>query len=147
MQGIGYNRLHKDKTLFLYTRSIHNRPELQEKLGYKCEVNGEYIQLVYKYFLLKYTPIERGKGLISLAMNVDTKLDFLPMWIQDKISEDFGNDFFKNILKLSKKYKGSEWERNVEKNPALFNFFKNAVDEYLEGHSKMEKWFLKLERV
>lgn len=27
-QGIGYNRLAKRKRLFLFTRSIHNRPDL-----------------------------------------------------------------------------------------------------------------------
>ena len=28
-QGIGYNRLNYDNTVFLCTRSIHNRPDLQ----------------------------------------------------------------------------------------------------------------------
>lgn len=64
-------------------------------------------------------------------MNVDVKLNFLPLWVQDKISEDFGQDFLKNILEASKKFKGSEWEKNVQKDPRLFNFFKNAVDNYL----------------
>jgi len=89
-QGIGYNRLHKNNTLFLFTRSIHNRPDLQKKLGYTCPINENYVQLEYKYFVLWYEPICRGKGRITLAMNVDTKLNFIPMWIQDKISQDFG---------------------------------------------------------
>lgn len=116
-QGIGYNRLEKDGTLFLYTRSIHNREDLQKQYGYRCNIHNEYVQLEYKYFVLKYEPITRTKGNVTIAMNVDAKMDFLPMWILDKVSEDFGHDFLKNIVKVSKKFKGSKWEENVQKNP------------------------------
>lgn len=42
-------------------------------------------------------------------MNADTKMDFIPMWIQDMISQDFGEQFFENIVKISKKFKNSQW--------------------------------------
>lgn len=42
-------------------------------------------------------------------MNVDTKMDFIPLWLQDKISQDFGEQFFQNIMKLSKTFKNSKW--------------------------------------
>ena len=61
-------------------------------------------------------------------MNVDTKLNFIPMWIQDKISQDFGEEFFENIIRLSKNFKNSQWEKNTTANPELFLFFKNAID-------------------
>ena len=54
------------------------------------------------------------------------------MWILEKVAEDFGQDFLKNVLKVSKKFKGSKWEENVKKNPHLFNFFKGAIDDYFE---------------
>ena len=50
-------------------------------------------------------------------MNVDTKMNFIPMWLQDKVSQDFGEQFFENILKLSRKFKGSLWERNIHNKP------------------------------
>lgn len=34
-QGIGYNRLDTNNTLFLYTRSVHNRPDLQQLYDYR----------------------------------------------------------------------------------------------------------------
>jgi hypothetical protein len=67
-----------------------------------------------------------------MAMNVDTKMDFIPMWIQDKIAQDFGHDFFKNIVNISKKFHNSQWEKNTQANPDLFLFFKNAIDKHLE---------------
>ena len=42
-------------------------------------------------------------------MNVDTKLQLVPLWLQDKISQDYGENFLLNITKLSKKFKGSIW--------------------------------------
>ena len=68
------------------------------------------------------------RGKVTLAMNVDIKLSFIPMWIQDKVSQEYGQTFFSNLISLSKKFKGSKWEKNVDKNPHLFNFFKNAID-------------------
>ena len=65
-------------------------------------MNEKFIQLEYKYFILIYKPICRGKGNITLAMNVDTKMDFIPIWLQDKISQDFGNQFYTSILKQTK---------------------------------------------
>lgn len=53
-EGIGYNRLYHDNSLFLFTRSIHNRKDLQEKLNYHCNINEDYIQLEYKYLVVKY---------------------------------------------------------------------------------------------
>lgn len=50
-------------------------------------------------------------------MNVDVKLDFLPMWIQDKVSQDFGEEFLANIIAVCKKFKGSQWEKNTNENP------------------------------
>ncbi len=64
-------------------------------------------------------------------MNVDTKMNFIPMWLQDKISQDFGEQFFENIIRLSKKFKGSQWEKSTQANPELFLFFKNAIDNRL----------------
>ena len=76
--------------MFLYTRSIHNRNDLQEDFKYKAEINSDFIQLEYKYFVVKYKPLNRKEGEITLAMNVDTKLQFVPLWLQDKISQDYG---------------------------------------------------------
>lgn len=89
------------------------------------------MQLDYKYLVIKYEPLGVGKGKFTMAMNIDTKMDFLPMWAMDKVCQDFGNEFFENIMKLSKNFKGSQWEKNVEKNPDLFNFFKKVIDNHL----------------
>lgn len=59
--------------------------------------------------MIQYEPINKTKGKIVLAMNVDIKLDFLPMWIQDKVSQDFGEEFLANIIAVCKKFKGSQW--------------------------------------
>lgn len=43
-------------------------------------------------------------GSIDIGMNVDVKMDFIPTWLMEKVSKDFGFKFFKNIIKLSKNF-------------------------------------------
>lgn len=52
----------KDNTLFLYTRSIHNSPNLQNELDYKANINKDYVQFDYKYFVVKYKPLTKTEG-------------------------------------------------------------------------------------
>lgn len=62
----------------MFTRSIHDRPHLQEYLGYKAQINPKYVQLNYKYFVVRYHPIRKNHGKLTLAMNADVGLNFLP---------------------------------------------------------------------
>jgi hypothetical protein len=39
------------------------------------------VQLDYKYFVVKYRPIKKCLGRLTLAINVDMKLNFLPIFI------------------------------------------------------------------
>ena len=73
-------------------------------------MNEDYVQLEYKYFVIKYEPIDKIRGNVTLAMNVDIRVSFIPMWIQDMISQDYGEKFFSNIVEISKNFKGSKWE-------------------------------------
>lgn len=51
-----------------------------------------------------------------MAINVDIKLS-IPMFILGPATQGFGVDFYTNILKRAKNFKGSEWEKKVQKNP------------------------------
>lgn len=90
-QGIGYSRLNTpSKELFLFTRSIHDKPNIQDLLQFPVNINPQYIQLDYKYFVVRYRPIKKNVGLIDIAMNVDAKLSYIPTWLLEKVSKEFG---------------------------------------------------------
>jgi hypothetical protein len=103
-QGMGYNRLHANNTLFLFTRSIHNRPDIQTHLDHQVEPNPSYVQLNYRYFVIEYRPIMKNKGELTIAMNVDTGIQLIPLWLQDKISQEYGEGFWKGVMKIAKKF-------------------------------------------
>jgi hypothetical protein len=44
----------------------------------------------------------------------------------------FAFDYFKNMIKVSKKLKGSEWEKKIEENKEVYDFFKNRIRAFLE---------------
>ena len=130
-QGIGYNRLDHDGTLFMFTRSIENREDLQEEMGYTPVVNPDAVQLIYKYFVLKYQPIARGKGKVTMAVNGDMRISVIPTFLLNIIAVRFGNDFFAIIMDVCRNLSGSKWEAYVKQDPGIHDFFKNAIDQHL----------------
>ena len=126
---------HKQE-IFLYTRSIHDKPELQRAYGVDTPINKDYVQLNYKYFLLKYVPIREGVGKLTFAFNIDNGIHFLPEWLEDYIVRDFGKKLFERILEISKKFSGSKWDKAVKEKPELFEFVKQRVHELLAIRAK-----------
>lgn len=92
-QGIGYSRLLTHKEFFLYTRSIHDKPELQKYLKFPASINPDYVPLTYKYFVVKYRPIKPGKGELIMALNADIGLNFLPNFVLEFLAKDFAKKF------------------------------------------------------
>jgi hypothetical protein len=42
------------------------------------------------------------------------KLNFLPQWILNMSARSFAFDYFKNIIKKNKNFKGSPWEKKIK---------------------------------
>lgn len=127
-QAIGYDRMEHNSTIFSFSRTLHDRPDLQKQFGYKVQETPGAIQLDYHYFVFEYRPTDPKTGTIKMAINVDLKLS-LPMFILEAASQGFGTDFYKNVLKISKKFDGSEWEKKVKENPDFFLFVQRRIKE------------------
>ena len=69
----------------MYTRSIHERKDLQEHLEYEVKESKNAIQLDYKYFIIEYKPETPTSGYIKLANNIDLKLK-IPMFLLETAS-------------------------------------------------------------
>jgi hypothetical protein len=44
----------------------------------------------YNYFVVRYRPIKKNLGQVTLAMNVDGKMGFVPVWLLEYVSRDYG---------------------------------------------------------
>lgn len=44
-QGLGYDRMKHNNSILLFSRSLHNRLDLQKKLGYKVNTDENAVQL------------------------------------------------------------------------------------------------------
>lgn len=100
----------------MYTRSIHNRKDLQQQFGYEVKLNPKCVQFDYKYLVIKYVPLSENSGKMIMGMNMDLKLNMLPLSILEVVSVNFSQDFYENIVKISKKFKGSVWDEGIQKN-------------------------------
>lgn len=59
------------------------------------------------------------------------KLNFLPQFILNMSARKFAFDYFKNIIKMNKNFKGSAWQKKIKENPEFYGFFKAKVQEYM----------------
>lgn len=67
------------------------------------------MQLDYKYLVIKYVPLSETSGKMIMGVNIDLKLNMLPLYILELVSISFSHDFFDNIVKISEKFEGSIW--------------------------------------
>ena len=75
------------------------------------------MQIDYKYLLIEYVPTGYNKGIVSVALDIDMKLNFLPMTLLEMICKKFCRDFFWVVLEASNNFSGSKWETKTKKHP------------------------------
>lgn len=95
--------------------------------GYTPKPKKDSVMLNYKCISIEYKPLSISHGLIRMYFNADMSIKFIPTFILESSSKKFCHDLFNNMVKISKKFEGSDWEKAVQKDPELFNFFKKVV--------------------
>lgn len=124
----GYDRIKKNGSVFLFSKTINEDKFYQEKYGFKVPEESEYVRLEYKFYIIEYVPVTLTKAKIRLAVKVDMKLNFLPQFIINISARKFAFDYFKNIPKLSRKFEGSEWHQKVKQSPEFYEFFAKKIN-------------------
>lgn len=89
---------------------------------------SDYVRLEYIFFIVEYIPITKTRAKVRLASKVDLKLNFLPQFILNMSARKFAFDYFKNIIKVNKNFKGSPWEKKIKQNPDYYGFFRKRIE-------------------
>jgi hypothetical protein len=90
------------------------------------------VQIDYKYLIIHYVPTGVNKGKAIIAVNTDMKISFVPLALMEVVSKSICLKFLESVRDANHKFKGSQWEKKVQKNPATFNFFKDIMQKYYE---------------
>ena len=61
--------------------------------------------------------MSENRGQVTIAMNIDMKMNFVPLWMMEMVCKIFCKNFFKVVMRASLKFKGSKWEKKIEKHP------------------------------
>ena len=80
--------------------------------------------------MVQYQPIDSKKGIATVAMNIDMKVNFVPLWIMEMVCKKFCCDFLQEVVKVSGTFKGSKWDEKVQRHPDTFNFFRESMGSY-----------------
>ena len=65
----------------MYTRSIQNRSDLISRFKHPISLNPDCIPFEYKYIVIKYVPITKTSGRMTMGVNVDLGLNMIPISI------------------------------------------------------------------
>ncbi len=100
-QGVGYNRLAYDDSLLFYCSSIHDRDDICKRLSYQVKKSEGFLQIDWKYIVARYDPISLGKGKLTMAMDMDVKVDFVPMILLKMVCKKFCKDLVRKVREIS----------------------------------------------
>jgi len=128
----GYDRIKENGSVFVFSKTINDDKVYQKKYAFNVPEKSDYVRLEYIFFIVEYIPITKKRAKVRLASRVDLKMNYLPQWILNKSARTFSFNYFKNMIKVNKNFKGSDWEKKVKQNPNFYNFFKSKIDEYIE---------------
>ena len=109
-EGVGYNRLNHNKTIFIYSQYLQNPQDLCKKLDYKPRLNPEYVPVDYNYMIVQYLPIAKHRGKITIAVNIDLKVSLVPLFVLEMVSKKFCSDFLDEVMTVSNRFSGSKWQ-------------------------------------
>ena len=108
----------------MYCQSIHEKPELCQKFDFSPKINKDFVQIVFEYLVVQYIPTGIDKGKATVAINIDMKLNFVPLGIMEMVCKKFCRDFLWVVMEASNKFPGSKWDQKAKRHPETFNFFK-----------------------
>lgn len=67
--------------------------------------------------MVKYVPEGINKGRVSIAVNIDMKISFVPLFLMEMVVKKFCLDFFGIVMEAAAKFEGSKWDEKVKKHP------------------------------
>lgn len=77
----------------------------------------------------------------SLILNSNPNIKWCPFWILNFVAKSTLLDFFANLKKKCKNFKGSKFEKKMHEKPELYGWIRKRVDSYLEeqaDHGQLE---------
>lgn len=66
---------------------------------------------------MRYVPISEKRGRASIAVNIDMKLNFVPLGLMEFVCKLAFKDFFRLVMEASDRFEGSKWEQKIKKYP------------------------------
>lgn len=100
----GYDRIKTNGSVFLFSKTINEDKIYQQKYKFKVPEKSDYVRLEYIFFIVEYIPITKTRAKVRLASQVDMKLNYLPQFILNMSARKFAFDYFKNVIKVNKKF-------------------------------------------
>jgi len=76
--GYGIDRLDRNGSVLLISRSVHDRPELAKKYGLDIPEKTKCVRFDVYYSVTELVPIEKNKTRFKMALRMDPKIKFIP---------------------------------------------------------------------
>lgn len=67
-----------------------------------------------------------------MCVSIDLRFEIIPKFVMEYATKKFGMDIFESIVKISRKFKGSDWDKASQRRPETLEFFQRIIHEYFQ---------------
>ena len=120
-------------------KGIYNEPEYCERVGVQLEEHESVVRIDISQVLVKIKVLGRNKIHISvLSKSCAQMSQLIPEWVISMATENTMLEMFQNIRRLTKKFKGSEYEKLMKEKPEFFDYLASRVKAHLDKRYGVE---------
>ena len=117
----GYGDIHEGESVILYIRSVGDGEYASETAELNAKARKQKAVRAECVSGMLFTPRDDRTTQITMTMNMDLKMAFIPGWLLDFFLKHFAKDLLPMMAKEARKYEpGGELAHMMETKPAAF---------------------------
>jgi len=131
--GGGFDRLQKNGSILLVSKSINLDHEAQQRLGLNIPSKSKTTRMEMEYMGVELYPIGPGQTKLKMVLKFDPKIKYLPLSFVNWHVRKLGHIFVDRIVSRASNFKGSLWERKIQENRELYGFLEERFNQFLQS--------------
>lgn len=131
--GGGFDRLQKNGSILLVSKSINLDHGAQQRLGLNIPSKSKTTRMEMEYMGVELYPIGPGQPKMKMVLKFDPKIKYLPLSFVNWHVRKLGHIFVDRIVSRASNFKGSLWERKIQENRELYGFLEERFNQFLQS--------------
>ena len=132
LYGLGIDRLEHNGTIVIMAKSIDKDEQIQKQCDVHIEKKSKFVRVDMPFFTFQIKPLEENRLEIKAVSNLDAHLHLVPDSVVNLITRKFAFYLFEKMLEQNKKFKGSQYEKNMQKNAEFYDWIEQKIERFYQ---------------